>query len=46
MTTWLPVKLRRGGILGGSLTWEKPQHLASSPPDGPFAAFPCPRTSP
>ena len=35
----VPVKLRRGGSsLGGSLTWEKPQHLASFAADGPFAA--------
>ena len=34
----VPVKLRRGGrILGGSLTWEKPQHLAAFAADGPFA---------
>ena len=37
----VPVKLRRGGrSLGGSLTWEKPQHLASFAADGPFAG-PC-----
>jgi Aerotolerance regulator N-terminal len=39
----VPVKLRRGGrSLGGSLTWEKPQHLATvrSP------ALRCRRTSP
>ena len=36
----VPVKLRRGGrILGGSLTWEKPQHLASFAADGPFAGL-------
>ncbi len=32
-----PVRLRRGGrILGGSLSWEKPQQLASFSRDGPF----------
>ena len=36
----VPVKLRRGGrSLGGSLTWEKPQHLASFAADGPFAGL-------
>ena len=40
----VPVKLRRGGrILGGSLTWEKPQHLASFTADGPFAALAVPK---
>mgnify|MGYP000468688843 CR=1 FL=1 len=40
----VPVKLRRGGrILGGSLTWEKPQHLASFTGDGPFAGLAVPR---
>jgi uncharacterized protein DUF4159/aerotolerance regulator-like protein len=39
----VPVKLRRGGrSLGGSLTWEKPQHLASFAADGPFAALSVP----
>jgi Domain of unknown function (DUF4159)/Aerotolerance regulator N-terminal len=39
----VPVKLRRGGrSLGGSLTWEKPQHLASFSPDGPFAGLAVP----
>jgi len=39
----VPVRLRRGGrSLGGSLTWEKPQHLASFAADGPFAALPVP----
>jgi hypothetical protein len=33
----VPVKLRRGGrILGGSLTWEQPQPLASFSRDSPF----------
>ena len=40
----VPVKLRRGGrSLGGSLTWEKPQHLAAFSPDGPFAGLAVPR---
>jgi hypothetical protein len=40
----VPVKLRRGGrSLGGSLTWEKPQHLASFSADGPFAGLPVPK---
>src|SRR5690349_1078295 len=40
----VPVKLRRGGrILGGSLTWEKPQHLASFASDGPFAGLVAPK---
>src|SRR5258705_9767972 len=40
----VPVKLRRGGrILGGSLTWEKPQHLASFTSDGPFAGLAVPK---
>ena len=40
----VPVKLRRGGrILGGSLTWEKPQHLASFAADGPFAGLAVPK---
>jgi len=39
----VPVKLRRGGrSLGGSLTWEKPQHLASFSADGPFAGLAAP----
>jgi uncharacterized protein DUF4159/aerotolerance regulator-like protein len=33
----VPVKLRRGGrILGGSLSWDKPQQLAGFARDGPF----------
>jgi hypothetical protein len=33
----VPVKLRRGGrILGGSLSWDQPQHLAGFSHDGPF----------
>ena len=40
----VPVKLRRGGrSLGGSLTWEKPQHLAAFAPDGPFAGLTVPK---
>jgi hypothetical protein len=39
----VPVKLRRGGrSLGGTLTWEKPQHLASFSSDGPFTGLPVP----
>jgi hypothetical protein len=33
----LPVRLRRGGrILGGTLSWDKPQHLAAFAHDSPF----------
>jgi len=40
----VPVRLRRGGrTLGGSLTWEKPQHLAAFAADGPFAGITVPR---
>ncbi|WP_424629524.1 DUF4159 domain-containing protein [Bradyrhizobium sp. SYSU BS000235] len=40
----VPVKLRRGNrSLGGSLTWEKPQPLASFAADGPFAGLPVPK---
>jgi hypothetical protein len=40
----VPVKLRRGGrTLGGSLTWEKPQHMASFAADGPFAGLAVPK---
>src|ERR1700736_6123366 len=40
----VPVKPRRGGrTLGGSLTWEKPQHLASFTAEGPFAGLPVPK---
>jgi hypothetical protein len=39
----VPVKLRSGGrTLGGSLTWEKPQHLASFGANGPFAGLAVP----
>ena len=38
-----PVKLRRGGrILGGSLSWEKPQQLAAFAREGPFAGMAVP----
>ena len=41
--TLVPVRLRRGGrILGGSLSWEKPQRLAAFSRDGPFAGMPVP----
>ncbi|MEP7029921.1 MAG: BatA domain-containing protein, partial [Pseudolabrys sp.] len=40
----VPVKLRRGGrILGGSLSWEKPQQLAAFSREGPFNAMPVPK---
>ena len=40
----VPVKLRKGGrTLGGSLTWEKPQHLASFSGEGPFAGIAVPK---
>ena len=40
----VPVKLRRGGrTLGGSLTWEKPQHLSTFAADGPFAGLTVPK---
>jgi Domain of unknown function (DUF4159)/Aerotolerance regulator N-terminal len=40
----VPVKLRSGGrTLGGSLTWEKPQHLASFASAGPFAGLAVPK---
>jgi hypothetical protein len=39
----VPVKLRRGGrILGGSLSWEKPQQLAAFAREGPFAGMTVP----
>jgi hypothetical protein len=39
----VPVKLRRGGrILGGSLSWEKPQHLAGFSRESPFAGMAVP----
>ncbi len=39
----VPVKLRRGGrILGGSLSWEKPQQLAAFSRDSPFSGMTVP----
>jgi len=39
----VPVRLRRGDrILGGSLSWDKPQQLAAFSRDGPFAGMPVP----
>jgi hypothetical protein len=39
----VPVRLRRGGrILGGSLSWDQPQQLASFSHDGPFAGMDVP----
>src|SRR6185312_1165884 len=39
----VPVRLRRGGrILGGSLSWEKPQQLAGFSRDSPFNGMPVP----
>jgi hypothetical protein len=39
----VPVKLRRGGrILGGSLSWEKPQQLAAFSRESPFAGMTVP----
>ena len=39
----VPVRLRRGGrTLGGSLTWEQPQHLSAFSPQGPFAGLAVP----
>jgi hypothetical protein len=39
----VPVKLRRGGrILGGSLSWDKPQPLAAFSREGPFNGMPMP----
>ncbi|NVO14245.1 MAG: DUF4159 domain-containing protein [Rhodoplanes sp.] len=36
----VPVRLRRGGrVLGGSLSWEQPQRLASFSHEGPFAGL-------
>jgi hypothetical protein len=40
----VPVKLRRGGrILGGSLSWDKPQQLAAFSRDGPFNGMTVPK---
>ncbi|HTZ01863.1 MAG TPA: DUF4159 domain-containing protein [Xanthobacteraceae bacterium] len=39
----VPVKLRRGGrVLGGALSWDKPQPLAAFSRAGPFAGMPVP----
>jgi len=39
----VPVKLRRGGrILGGALSWDKPQPLAAFTRGSPFAGMPVP----
>jgi Domain of unknown function (DUF4159)/Aerotolerance regulator N-terminal len=39
----VPVKLRRGGrILGGSMSWDKPQPLAGFSREGPFNGMPVP----
>ena len=39
----VPVRLRRGGrILGGSLSWDKPQPLAAFSREGPFNSMPVP----
>jgi hypothetical protein len=40
----VPVRLRRGGrILGGSLSWDKPQQLAGFSRDSPFNGMPVPK---
>ncbi|MFL5043431.1 MAG: DUF4159 domain-containing protein [Xanthobacteraceae bacterium] len=40
----VPVKLRHGGrSLGGSLTWEKPQHLVAFTAEGPFSGLGVPK---
>ena len=40
----VPVKLRRGGrTLGGSLSWDKPQPLATFSKDGPFGTMTVPK---
>jgi hypothetical protein len=39
----VPVRLRRGGrILGGTLSWDKPQPLAAFSREGPFFGLPVP----
>ncbi len=39
----VPVRLRRGGrILGGTLSWDKPQPLAAFARESPFATMPVP----
>ena len=36
----VPVKLRRGGrVLGGTLSWERPKHLAPFDPTSPFVGL-------
>ncbi|WP_424812917.1 DUF4159 domain-containing protein [Roseococcus sp. YIM B11640] len=40
--TLLPVQLRAERQLGGSLSWEQPQHLAPFPEGSPFAGLPVP----
>ena len=41
--TLVPVKLRRGGrILGGTLSWDKPQPLTAFSRDSPFSAMAVP----
>ena len=40
----VPVKLRRGGrILGGSLSWDKPQQLSAFSREGPFNGMTVPK---
>ncbi len=39
----VPVKLRRGGrVLGGTLSWERPKHLAAFEPPSPFVGLKVP----
>jgi hypothetical protein len=39
----VPVRLRRGGrVLGGTLSWDKPQPLAAFSQNSPFAGMPVP----
>jgi hypothetical protein len=39
----VPVRLRRGGrILGGNLSWDKPQQLSAFARESPFAGMPVP----
>ncbi len=40
---FLPVTLRKGErMLGGSMSWTEPQHVAEFPKDGPFAGLTAP----
>ncbi|MBE7220336.1 MAG: BatA domain-containing protein, partial [Caulobacteraceae bacterium] len=40
----VPVKLRRGGrVLGGTLSWERPKHLAAFEPPSPFVGLKVPQ---